>query len=266
MDVFTINFHQDGKFIQNGATWSYVGGSISYLDVFNLDTFSYFDQERDVKIIYASIKMIAYLKPRMGFSEGITFFNDDHGFWDMLKCVREGKIDVYYERVREKGIDNVNEMVESEDVNAEMDGECSVVGGGYDEEDVESLQLEGESLHEREDNEGRGKALLSIDEENAANNDIDSDGPLSQYNYIDDDGAMTPSSTDEDELFVEERKRKIRQDVYDPRVDLATFKFKEMQKVKDVAECKGPVRKWAIINRYNLNWVKSTSKQLDARC
>ena len=107
-----------------------------------------------------------------------------------------------------------------------MDGECNVVGGGYDEEDVESLQLEEESLHEREDNEGRGKAPSSIDEDNTANNDIDSDSPLSQYNY------MTPSSTDEDELFVKERKRKTRQDVYDPRVDLATFKFKEMQIIK----------------------------------
>ena len=64
-----------------------------------------------MKIIYASIKRIAYLKPGMGFSEGIRFFDDDHGFWDMLKCMREDKIDVYCECVREKGIDSVNEMV-----------------------------------------------------------------------------------------------------------------------------------------------------------
>ena len=51
---------------------------------------------------YASIRRIAYLKPGMGFSEGNTFFNDDHGSWGMLKWVREGKIDVYCECVIEK--------------------------------------------------------------------------------------------------------------------------------------------------------------------
>ena len=71
----------------------------------------------------------------------------------MLKWVREGKIDVYCECLKEKGNDNVNDMVESGDVNAEMDDEYSVVGGVYDVEDEKSLQL-GESLHEREDNEG----------------------------------------------------------------------------------------------------------------
>ena len=35
---------------------------------------------------------------------------------------------------------------------------------------------------------------------------------------------------------------------------------------KDVAESKSVVRKWEIIRGYNLHWIKSTSKQLDARC
>ena len=147
MDVSTINFHHGRKFKHNEATWSYVGGSICYLDVFSLDTFSYFDLERNVKSIYAGIRKIAYLKSGLGFSEGSTFFNDDHGCWDILKWVRESEIVVYCERLKDKGNDNVNEMVESEDVNAEMDVECSAAGGGYDEEDEESLKPEGESLN-----------------------------------------------------------------------------------------------------------------------
>ena len=171
MDVFTINFHHGGKFKHIGATWFYVGGSICYLDVFSLDTFSYFDLERNVKSIYARIRRIAYLKPGLSFNEGSTFFNDDHGCWDILKRVRESEIDVYCECLKEKGNDNVNEMVKSEDVNAEMDVECSAVGEGYDEEDEESLKPEGESLNEREDNEGLGQAPSNTDEGNASNND-----------------------------------------------------------------------------------------------
>ena len=178
----------------------------------------------------------------------------------MLNWVRESEINVYCECLKKKGNDNVNEMVESEDVNTQMDVECSADGGGYDKEDEGSLKLEGESLNEMEDNEGIGQEPSSADEDNVANNNSDSVRPLSQYNDIDDDGALTPSSTDEDELFVKEKKKKTRQDVYDLRVELATFKFKEMQIFKDVAECKGTVRKWAIINGYNLRWVKSTSK------
>ena len=58
MDVFTINFHHSGKFIHNRATWSYVGGSIGNLNVFSLDTISYFELERNVKFIYAIIRRI----------------------------------------------------------------------------------------------------------------------------------------------------------------------------------------------------------------
>ena len=75
MDSFTINFYHGGKFILHGVIWSYVGGSIGYLDVYSLDTFSYFQLEKDVRVINIDIRRVAYLKPRMGFSEGITFFN-----------------------------------------------------------------------------------------------------------------------------------------------------------------------------------------------
>ena len=54
--------------------------------------------------------------------------------------------------------------------------------------------------------------------------------------------------------------------MYDPRVDHVTFKLKVMQRFKDVVECKGDVRKWAIIPGYNLRWIKSSSKQLDDKC
>ena len=79
--------------------------------------------EIDVRIIYVGIRKIAYLKLGMSFNENITFFNDDHVCWDMLKWVREGKIEVYCECVVEKGNENINEVVESEGINAEMDGE-----------------------------------------------------------------------------------------------------------------------------------------------
>ena len=63
MDSFTINFHHGGKFILYGATWSYVSGSIGYLDVYSLDTFSFFQLERDVRVVYVGIRKIAFLKP-----------------------------------------------------------------------------------------------------------------------------------------------------------------------------------------------------------
>ena len=58
MNAFTINFHHGGKFIQNRATWSYISGSISNLDVFSLDTFSYFELERNVKYFYVGTRRI----------------------------------------------------------------------------------------------------------------------------------------------------------------------------------------------------------------
>ena len=54
--------------------------------------------------------------------------------------------------------------------------------------------------------------------------------------------------------------------MYDPRVDHATFKSKLMLRFKDDARCKGVVRKWPIIHGNNLRCIKSSSKQLDARC
>ena len=64
----------------------------------------------------------------IGFNEGITFFNDDHGCWDMLKWAREGKIDVYCECVIKKCNDNMNKVVESDGVSREIEGEYSVYG------------------------------------------------------------------------------------------------------------------------------------------
>ena len=55
-----------------------------------------------MKIIYAGIKRISYLKPRTGFNEGITFFFGDDGYWEMLSWVREDQIDVYCECIIEK--------------------------------------------------------------------------------------------------------------------------------------------------------------------
>ena len=49
----------------------------------------------------------------------------------------------------------------------------------------------------------------------------DNDSPFSPYNDINDAGVLTPSSTDEEDLFVKERKTKEMQGVYDPRVDHA---------------------------------------------
>ena len=77
--------------------------------------FSYFELENIVKYIYAGIRRIAYLNPGMGFSQGITFFNEDNGCWEVLKWVREGRIEVYCECIKDKGNANINEVVESED-------------------------------------------------------------------------------------------------------------------------------------------------------
>ena len=94
----------------------------------------------------------------------------------------------------------------------------------------------------------------------------DGDSLVSEYIDINDDGVFTPSSINEEDLFVKARKKRIRSYVYDPRVDHATLKFKVMQRYKDDAECKLVVRKWVIINGYNIRWVKSDSKQLGSRC
>ena len=167
--------------------------------------------------------------------------------------MREGKIEVYCECLKDKGNEKFNEVIESEDESesTEMEAEYSVVSGCYDEEDGDILQLEAGSLREREDYECSFQASSSIDEDNAVISDRNR--LVSQYDDIDDDGVWTPSSTDEDQLFDKERKRKTRPDVYDPRVDHATFKFKVMQRFKDAAKCKGAVRKWAIIHGYNLS-------------
>ena len=103
-----------------------------------MNTFSYFELKKNVKDIYAGIRRIAYLKPRMSFSQAITFFNEGNGCWEMIKWVREGIIEVYCECLKD------NEVVESEEESesVEMEAGNSVVGGGYNEEDEDILQLE----------------------------------------------------------------------------------------------------------------------------
>ena len=51
----------------------------------------------------------------------------------------------------------------------------------------------------------------------------DSDSPLSKYNDINDDEVLTPSKTDEEDLFVRERKTKKIPYVYGPRFDHANL-------------------------------------------
>ena len=53
----------------------------------------------------------------------------------MLKWVREGRIEVYFECIKDKGNDNINKVVESEDESesAKMEAKYSSVGGVYDE-------------------------------------------------------------------------------------------------------------------------------------
>ena len=120
------------------------------------------------------------------------------------------------------------------------------------------------NIAEMEDYEYSYQASSSTYEDNAISRD--NNRLVSHYDDINDDGVLTLSSTNEDRLLDKERKRKTRPDVYDPRVYHVTFKFKVMQRFKDAFECKGVVRKWAIIHGYNLRWIKSSSKQLDARC
>ena len=179
----------------------------------------------------------------------------------MLKLVREGRIEFYCECLKDKGNDNINEVIESEDESesVEMEAEYSVVGGGYDKKDEDILLLEARSLNEREDYECSCQASSSSDEDNVVSND--SNRPVSQYNDINDDGVLTPSSIDEDKLFDKERKRKTMLDVYDPRVDYVTFKFKLMQRFNDIAECKGVVKKWAIIYGYNFAGLRGVANK-----
>ena len=170
--------------------------------------FCTFELERNVKYIYTGIRRITYLKSGMGFNVGITFFNEDNGCWEMLKWVREGRIEVYVECIKNKGNDNINEVVESDDESesAKMEVEYSVVGGGYDKEDEDILQLEAESLHEREDYECSCQTSSSTDEDNAVSND--SNRPVSHYDDIDNDGVLTPLGTDEDYLFNQKERER----------------------------------------------------------
>ena len=61
MDAFTMNFHHGGKFVIIGGSWSYVGGQLGYIDIIDLDKWSYFELEKEVKKLYLNLKTIAYL-------------------------------------------------------------------------------------------------------------------------------------------------------------------------------------------------------------
>ena len=126
----------------------------------------------------------------------------------MLKWVRKDRNEVYCECLKDKVNDNINEVVASEDESesAKMEAEYSVVGGGYDKEDEDILQLEAGSLHERGIMRERIMNVASTDEDNAVRSD--SNRPISQYEDINDDGVLIPSSTNEDRLFDKDTKKK----------------------------------------------------------
>ena len=126
----------------------------------------------------------------------------------MLKWVSKDRNEIYCECLKDKVNDNINEVVASEDESesAKMEAEYSVVGRGYDKEDEDILQLEAGSLHEKGIMRGRIMNVASTDEDNAVRSD--SNRTISQYEDIDDDGVLIPSSTNEDRLFDKEIKKK----------------------------------------------------------
>ena len=109
------------------------------------------------------------------------------------------------------------------------EGENCVVGG------VDPL-VDFEGLHDDEEFDGE---YMPQNETSCNSNNSDegeSYRPISECNDID-DGVWTPSSTDKEDLFVDERMKKIveerkkkRPEVYDPRVDRDTLKFKVMKR------------------------------------
>lgn len=90
---FTINLCHGDNLIENSGFWSYIGGVLEHLNIYRLDTFSYYELEKDVRrgLGYVGIKMIAYLKSGMGFSEGLTFFVNDNECLEMVLLLREGR-------------------------------------------------------------------------------------------------------------------------------------------------------------------------------
>ena len=94
MDAFKLNFHHGGKFIVNGGSWLYVGGQLGYIDISDLDKWSYFELEKEVKKLYPSLKSIAYLKSGMTFNEGLTFLTNDNDCWIILTWVSDESIEV----------------------------------------------------------------------------------------------------------------------------------------------------------------------------
>ena len=86
MDPFTINLYHGWKFLKDMGLWSYIWDILGYLDIYSLDMFSYYELEKDARkgLRHADIKRIAYLRPGMGFTDGLTFFSNDAGCLEMV--------------------------------------------------------------------------------------------------------------------------------------------------------------------------------------
>ena len=106
-----------------------------------------------------------------------------------------------------------------------------IEGNDWGENEIEDNEWEDERQAYYAD-EGQGQ---DEEVERDMNEDCngDSDCLVTDYNDIDEDGCLTPSSTDEEDLFHEGRKKTM--DVYNPRTDHVIPKFKVGQRFQDVA-------------------------------
>ena len=78
--------------------------------------------------LYPGTNKIAYVKPGMSFSEGLSFFTNDNGCLDMLYWVRNGQICVYCDCIVDNADDNLNSVEENVGLSTHMDADNSVVG------------------------------------------------------------------------------------------------------------------------------------------
>ena len=60
MDRLTLNFHHGGNFVHNGCSCSYIGGQLRYIDIQNLDKFSYFELEKEVMKLLLGLDPTSY--------------------------------------------------------------------------------------------------------------------------------------------------------------------------------------------------------------
>ena len=117
--------------------------------------------------------------------------------------MRDGSIDVYCECIEEDVGDNIMGVETSHGESSLNEEENCVIGGvdplidfeglHYDEEFDREYMPQNETLCDSNDSDDEGE----------------SDRPISEYNDIDDDGVLTPSRTYEEDLFVDERMKKI---------------------------------------------------------